>query len=191
MKEGIEGKHECGNKRVKLEDFVPLKAPYVLMVDPSSACNQKCIFCPTGNTGLIENTGRYQGVMRLDLFCKIIDETNDFENPIKTLRLYNQGEPLLNKNLPEMIKYAKRSKKIIKIDTTTNGVLLNPSLNERIVEAGIDQINISVNGINSEQVFKITRTKIDFQKYIKNIKNLYENKGNCKIHINPKIADRN
>ncbi len=183
MEAKIEKKHEIESNRVELGDFVPLKTPYVLMIDPSSACNQKCIFCPTGNPDVIKDTGRYQGIMHYDLYKRIIDGLNDFESPIKTLRLYNQGEPLLNPNFPDMISYARKSKKILRIDTTTNGILLNPELNKKIINAGIDQINISVNGVNSEQVLKFTRTKIDFEKYIKNIENLYKNKGNCKIHI--------
>ena len=183
MKAKIGKRHESEKNRVVLENFVPLKTPFVLMVDPSSACNQKCIFCPTGNHDIIKNTGRYQGIMHYDLFKKIIDETSDFDSPIKTLRLYNQGEPLLNPNLPEMIEYAKNSLNILRIDITTNGVLLNPELNKKLIEAGIDQINISVNGIDAEQFFKFTRTKIDFEKYVKNIENLYRNKGNCEIYI--------
>lgn len=53
-----------------------------------------------------------------------------------------------------MIKLAKDSKYFKRIDTTTNGVLLNKELNRRIINAGIDQINISVNGVSEEQIYK-------------------------------------
>lgn len=82
-----------------------------------------------------------------------------------------------------MISYAKRKGNIIRIDTTTNGVLLNHDLNRRIIEAGIDQINISVNGINSEQIYKYTNRNVDFTQYVDNIRDLYNNKGNCEIYI--------
>ena len=170
-------------KRVNLGNFVPLEQPYVLLIDPSNLCNLQCKFCPSGNQSLIESTGRIQTVMNFDLYKKIIDDTSEFFKNIKVLRLYKEGEPLINPNFDKMISYAKNNKNIDRIDTTTNGILLNPDLNRRIIKAGIDQINISVNGVNSEQIYKFTNKHIDFSKYIDNIRDLYEHKENCEIYI--------
>lgn len=40
--------------RVPLQDVIPLETPYLIYLDPSSACNFKCQFCPTGHTSLVE-----------------------------------------------------------------------------------------------------------------------------------------
>ena len=50
--------------RTPLETVIPLQTPYVVFVDPASACNFICKFCPTGHRDLIDDTGRYQGVMK-------------------------------------------------------------------------------------------------------------------------------
>ena len=100
------------NDRTPLETVIPLNTPFVIFVDPSSGCNFKCTYCPTGHLDLIKKTGRYQGILKLDLFKKIIDDLNEFEKNIKVLRLYKDGEPFLNKNLHLMTKYAKDSKKV-------------------------------------------------------------------------------
>lgn len=168
---------------VELGKVVPLKQPYVLLIDPSNLCNFKCKFCPTGNKELIKSTGRYQGLLDFDLYKKVIDDLKEFSEPIRVLRLYKEGEPLVNPNFAKMIKYAKESGFVKKIDTTSNGALLNPKLNGEIIEAGLDQINISVNGISSEQIYYYTNTKVDFSEYVKNIRDLYENRGNCEISI--------
>jgi radical SAM protein with 4Fe4S-binding SPASM domain len=183
MKAKIQQRINLEEKRTSLEDVLPLSSPYVLMVDPSSACNFHCLFCPTGDTKLIQSTGRYQGFMKLDLFRKIIDGLELFDAPVKVLRLYKEGEPLLNPFLPEMIRYAKQSNKILRIDTTTNGTLLKPKMNRQLIESGIDQINISVNGVNDAQFSELTKAKVDFQKYVDNIRDLYENKKDCTIYI--------
>jgi len=60
--------------RTPLQDVIPLATPFVLFVDPSSACNFQCTFCPTGDRDLIRSCGRYQGVLDFDLYKKIIDE---------------------------------------------------------------------------------------------------------------------
>ncbi len=171
------------NNHIELGKVVPLEAPFVLLIDPSNLCNFRCNFCPTGHKDLIRKTGRYQGNLNFDLYKKIIDDLSEYSEPIKVLRLYKEGEPLVNPHFPEMIKYARDSKKVSRIDTTTNGALLNPLLNKKIIESGLDQINISVNGINAEQIFRYTNSKISFEKYVKNIKDLYDNRGNCEISI--------
>ena len=168
---------------IELGKVVPLKAPLVLLVDPSNLCNFKCKFCPTGNKELIKSTGRYNGLLDFDLFKKIINDLNEFDEPIKTLRLYKEGEPLVHPKFAEMIKYAKDSGLVKRVDTTSNGALLNPKLNRSIIEAGLDQINISVNGVTSEQMYYYTNTKVDFDEYVRNIRDLYENRGNCEISI--------
>jgi len=182
MKAKIKRRINIKNHTV-LGRVVPLETPFVLLIDPSSLCNFRCKFCPTGNQDLIRKTGRYQGILNFDLFKKIIDDLKEFSKPIKVLRLYKEGEPLINPHLSDMIKYAKDSKRVLRIDTTTNGALLNPKLNRQIVDAGLDQINISVNGVNSEQIYKFSNTKIDFEQYVDNIRDLYNNRGNCEIYI--------
>ena len=169
--------------RTSLQEVIPLETPFVLFVDPASACNFKCSFCPTGDRKLIADTGRFQGVMRMELFRKIIDDLGAFELPIKVLRLYKDGEPFLNNNLSEMVAYAKQSGHVGYIDTTTNGSLLTPERIAPVLEAGLDKINISVDGMNREQYLRFTGFDFDFERFIENVKWLYANKGQCEVVI--------
>jgi radical SAM protein with 4Fe4S-binding SPASM domain len=82
-----------------------------------------------------------------------------------------------------MVRYARSSDKIERIDTTTNGVLLTPKNSEKIIAAGINQINISVNGIRSEQFVDLVKTKVNFERYVDNIKYLYSIRGSCEIYV--------
>ena len=70
-----------------------------------------------------------------------------------------------------------------RIDTTTNGLLLNPERNRKLIASGIDQINISVNGVDEGQYKKLTNREIDFGKFVSTIKDLYLNRGDCEIYI--------
>lgn len=171
------------DNRPALETVIPLATPYVIFVDPASACNFKCTFCPTGHRDLIARTGRFQGLMQFDVFQKIVDDLVEFDAPIKVLRLYKDGEPFLNKNLAKMVGYARASTKIEKIDTTTNGSLIDPERIGPVLEAGIDRINISVDGMRDEEHNKVTGTKFDFTRMVQNVKWAYANKGNCEIVI--------
>lgn len=170
-------------KRNTLGNKIPLNTPYVLLIDPSNHCNLRCNFCPTGHDVLIQETKRCQTVLDYNLYKKIIDNTNDFPDKIKVLRLYKEGEPLINPEFANMVSYAKKYGNIARIDTTTNGVLLNKELNRKIIESGIDQINISVNGVTEEQIYHHTKRKIDFKAYVENIRDLCKNKGDCTIYV--------
>ena len=106
--------------RTKLETAIPLDTPFTIFVDPSDACNFKCRFCPTSDRKLMQEVGRPLRVMKFDLFKKIVDDICEFPDKIRVLRLYKDGEPLINKRIADMIKYAKDIDCADKIDTTTN-----------------------------------------------------------------------
>jgi len=169
--------------RVPLQTLLPLEAPLVLFIDPSDKCCLKCSFCPTGDFKLMKEVKRPLQSINFNLYKKIIDDLQKFETKVKVIRLYGHGEPLLNPHFIDMVKYAKQSDKVETVDTTTNGMCLYPQFNIEIIESGIDRINISVNGLSDEQYFEFTKTKVNFKRYVANIKHLYENKKNTYIFI--------
>ncbi|MBJ6727754.1 radical SAM protein [Geomesophilobacter sediminis] len=172
--------------RTRLETVIPLATPMVLFVDPSSACNFRCKFCPNGDDKLIRETGRFQGPLDFDLYKKVIDDLQEFDRPLKVLRLYKEGEPMMNRHFADMIRYAKERGVADAIDTTTNGYFFEPERIRPVIEAGIDRINISVDGLSDQQFLDFTGVKVDFNRFVENIAKLYEFKGNCEICI--KIA---
>lgn len=182
MKAKIKPRIDLEN-RTKLETVIPLRVPFVIFVDPSDCCNFRCKFCPSGDLKLMKNVGRSLKTMDFELYKKIIDDICEFEKPIKVLRLYKDGEPFLNPRLAEMIKYAKEKKCAERIDTTTNASLLNPKINLKIIEAGLDRINISIEGINEKQYLEFSKYKINFEKLIANIHHFYDNRKDCEMIV--------
>jgi radical SAM protein with 4Fe4S-binding SPASM domain len=169
--------------RTPLQDVIPLATPMIVFVDPASACNFQCTFCPTGDRQLISDTGRFQGVLKLDVFRKVIDDLAGFDQPIKVLRMYKDGEPFLNKHLAEMVAYAKASGRVPYIDTTTNGSLLEPARVQPVIDAGLDRINISVDGMNKQQYMDFTKFNMDFEGFVANVRWLYEHRGGCEVVV--------
>jgi MoaA/NifB/PqqE/SkfB family radical SAM enzyme len=167
--------------RTPLQDVIPLATPFIIYMDPASLCNFQCRFCPTGDRELIKQTGRYQGVLSLDLFKKCIDDLADFPSPLKVLRLYKDGEPLLNPHLAQMVAYAKKSGKAPYIDTTTNGSLITPERMGPLVEAGLDKINISIDGMSREHYKSFTKFDMNFEALVSNVQWLYQHRGNCEV----------
>lgn len=171
------------DERTPLQDVIPLSTPFVLFVDPVNTCNFQCKFCPTGDRELIKSTGRWQGRLNFDVYKKVIDDLSEFDQPLKVLRLYKEGEPLLHNRFADMVSYAKASGYVQYIDTTTNGYLLTLDKVGPILDAGIDRINISVDGMSSAQYWEFTQTRVDFDQFVDNIRRLYERKGDCEICV--------
>jgi radical SAM protein with 4Fe4S-binding SPASM domain len=169
--------------RTQLENVIPLETPFVVFVDPADACNFKCSFCPTADRKLMKEVGRPWRQMSFDLYKKIANDLLKFPKKIEVLRLYKDGEPLINKNFVDMIKYAKDIGASNRIDTTTNAALLSPKLGREIALAGLDRINISIEGINNEQYKKFSNIDFEFNRVLDNVREFYENKGNCEMLV--------
>jgi MoaA/NifB/PqqE/SkfB family radical SAM enzyme len=125
-----------------------------------------------------------------DLIKKVSVQIKEFPQKIKRVNFSGFGEPLTNKNLPRMIKTVKLSGVVETISLITNGTLFNKDFSDEIVDAGIDIIKISLQGISSSDYYKHSESNIDFDKMITNLKYLYNisrHKKNIKIYV--KIPD--
>jgi radical SAM protein with 4Fe4S-binding SPASM domain len=104
------------------------------------------------------------------LYRKIIDQFKEFPEKVKTLRLYKDGEPLLNPRFPDMVRYAKDSGYFERIDTTTNGRLLTFKTSRLLALSGLDKIFISVpRDYDQEYINQITylRVESDIEIFVK------------------------
>jgi radical SAM protein with 4Fe4S-binding SPASM domain len=182
MKAKVKSKLDL-EERVALQDVIPLDTPFLLYVDPSSACNFRCDFCPTGHVDLLKASNYRRSVMPFALFEKLIADLAEFSRPIKVMRLNKIGEPTINKRLPEMVALAKKSGRVERVDFATNAALFSPDLLSRLVAAGLDRINISLEGMTREQYLEHAKVDIDFDGLVENIRWLYANRGDCEVTI--------
>ena len=121
--------------------------------------------------------------MNFELFKKIADDMTKFPSKVKVLRLYKDGEPLINKELEKMVKYAKEIGAAERIDTTTNASLLTRERGRALVEAGLDRINISIYGVSTENYKSFSDAKVEFSTILENVKSFYEVRGNCEMVV--------
>ncbi|MDA9776188.1 radical SAM protein [Paracoccaceae bacterium] len=171
------------NNRTKIEEVIPLATPLTLFVDPSDACNFKCKFCPTSDRKLMKHVGRPWKQMSLELFHKIASDMKEFPQKVEVLRMYKDGEPLINKNFIDMIKHAKKEKVANRIDTTTNASLLTMQKANLLADAGLDRINISIYGTNSTQYRDFSNTKAEYERIVENVKYFDSISGKCEVLV--------
>ncbi|ACF11274.1 Radical SAM domain protein [Chlorobaculum parvum NCIB 8327] len=174
-----------------LAKMLPLNTPNKVHVDPASGCNFKCFFCPQSDLESLKLAGFKTGVMKLELFKKMINDFVWFPNKIDELVLGNYGELLLNKDISEMIEYAVSSKSVREVSLITNAALLDKEIGEKIALAGLHKIRISIEGLSDEAYKNTVNVNVSFDKIVKNITDFYKSVrryGN-KTFIYVKIID--
>lgn len=167
--------------RTALETVIPLDTPFVVHIETNDTCNFKCRFCTECNSSLKKKYGISTGYMSYEIFVKIIDDMRKFPNKVKSLYLFAGGEPLLHKDMPRMIKYAKDSHVAKEVIIFSNGSLLTPELSDEIIEAGLDKIQFSIEGTSSKKYKEITGVELDYGKLVTNIEYFYKNKKQCTV----------
>ncbi len=112
------------------EDKIP-----VVVWNITKACNLKCIHCyaSAGEEGEIINFSKAKTV---------IDDLADFGVPVI---LFSGGEPLLRKDIVDLIYYSV--KKGIRAVLSTNGTLITKDMAYRLKEAGISYVGVSIDGL--------------------------------------------
>lgn len=178
---------EKANERTVLSEVVPLKAPYVVFIDPCGACNLSCAFCPC-NTADFMNAERHK-MMDMELFEKIVKDLLDFEENVRVINLYGFGEPLLNRKLVEMVRILKVRKVCREIRITTNGLMLTKQLSHELVEAGVDMMRFSIEALNAEEYKRICKVDMDYRNLIEHIAYLYKISRGTGTKVSVKILN--
>ncbi|SVC32099.1 uncharacterized protein METZ01_LOCUS284953, partial [marine metagenome] len=136
--------------------------------------------------------GLKRGLMKMDLFKKTVDDLKEFPDKLKKIKIGNHGEPTMHKLLPKFIEYIRASDVTEIVEVFTNGSKLEPTLNRALVDAGLQRINISLEGLTAERYKEVADVKINMDDLIANIKDLYEYKNlvNSELNVYVKIVDQ-
>lgn len=179
---------DYGKNRKQLKQIIPLDTPFALYVSPSHLCNFKCFYCLQGKTSNEkEQLGIKQVLMSKDIAEHVAEQAGAFKQMFKRVMFSGCGEPLVNKEFPQIVNLFVKRNIAEKYELNTNGLLLTPEFSERIVDAGITNIRISIQGLSSEKYWEIAGVRIDYNKMLENLRYLYLHKRNCTIYV--KIID--
>ena len=124
--------------------------PTFVSVEPSSVCQLRCPECPVGMRRKESREHRpissvHSGLMPIEVFERVLEQT---QSTAHTMQFYFQGEPLLNKRLPEMIARAHQAG--LYTIVSTNAQALDKSMANALVNSGLDRIIVSIDGFSDE-----------------------------------------
>lgn len=150
--------------------------PLNLDIHVTNKCNLSCVMCRRTQEvkkGLLDKTG----FLNFALYRKIVDQAA--KEGCCAVHLTGNGEPLLDKDIIEMIKYA-HGKKILDVFMHTNATLMTEDVAKKLLHAGLTRLIISVDSpvkqtyenIRRGAKFEIVRDNINALARIKKEMNL-------------------
>ena len=144
-------------------------------IEPTTDCNLNCKTC------VRHSWDEELGHMKISLYKKIIENLKDF-NKLNRISFWGIGEPLFHPNIIKMIDMANNLP--AKTQIITNGLLLDEKMSQKLLEAGLDSLVVSIDGTSPETMSDI-RSGADLKQIINNVKKFkkYKNKINPKAEI--------
>jgi len=150
------------------------RPPVCLYLETTNRCNLLCTTCPRTYEELEPPAD-----MSWDLFTRIVDQTPDLARAV----LHGIGEPMLVKNLPDMVKYLKD--RGVYVLFNTNGTVLSERNGRALINAGLDELRVSLDASTRES-YKIVRGKDYFNRILKNVRafrDMQEREGHDKPRV--------
>lgn len=136
--------------------------PKSIVIEISGVCNFACERC-------YANELRHRRAPFFD-FERAKVNLVDLLTNVSRLRLYNFGEPLLNKDFSRILRWIRQVSPDIKIALATNGMLLQQQAIEAIVDARVSSVSISVHGGPGTQgMLRYSKRGADYDVILKNV----------------------
>lgn len=156
--------------RFEEETPVPLHVDFEL----STFCNYKCPMCPFGvpKAERPATFSQVAGWFDFELFKKVIDEGVPLG--LKAIDLSYYNEPLMRKDLTDLIDYAA-ARGVMDIMMSTNGELLSRDMTERLLDTGLTRLLVSLDAYTEETFAKI-RVGGHFHKVMSNVEHFLTRK---------------
>ena len=130
--------------------------PRRIVIEPVFGCNATCGMCPIDHP-----TRRKKGMMPLDKYKQLVDKLAPYKDTVKMFDLFGLGEPLLDPQIMERVRYAREAG-FRNLSFSTNAHLLSADKQQALLESGIETLIFSIDGFKAATHEAIRpRTKFD------------------------------
>jgi MoaA/NifB/PqqE/SkfB family radical SAM enzyme len=140
------------------ESKAPQKPPVCIYLETTNRCNLLCTTCPRTYVELEPPAD-----MSWELFTSIVDQVDNLQRAV----LHGVGEPMLVKNLPRMVRYLKDRGAYVLFNT--NGTVLNARNGRALIDAGLDELRVSLDAANAEAYLAVRGVDF-FDRILKNVR---------------------
>jgi len=144
--------------------FVPA-GPFEIVWNFTYQCNLKCKHC-------YENAGEKRSELSTEEAKHVLDILSKLANTGLPALSFSGGEPLVRKDFYEIAAYAK--KRVGYVSIASNGTLITKDNAKRIKNAGVDYVEISIDGATPQVHDKFRGIYGAFEKTMEGVKNCIE-----------------
>lgn len=136
----------------------------LLQIRPTTVCNLNCIFCSTdaGKNPWFRVTDY---IVDVDYLVEWIKEVISFKGEIHAF-IDSVGEPFTHPHIFKLIKKLSQIEEITSISIETNGTLLDERKIEKLVELGVERINLSLHSLNQKLAEELAGCKYNLGKIL-------------------------
>jgi len=132
-------------------------APRFIQMETVTKCNAKCEFCPQNE--IVRDPAR----MPPETWQKIVDDTRGMGI---TYRPFLTNEPFVDTRMPEIVRYIKENDPTARVEFNTNGELVTEQMSIDLLEAGVDIMRFSIDGL-SRETYEPSRLGVNYDKVMK------------------------
>ena len=140
--------------------------PLMILPQVSNVCNSGCVHCWFNAKPHLRTRDGFK-YMSPHLLRKIVDEIAMHTDPKPLLRITGTGEPFMMPGLTDILAYAS-AEKHVRVGIITNGSLVAPDRSTRLIDAGIEALEISVDAADKE-TYERVRRGLKFDTIMENI----------------------
>jgi organic radical activating enzyme len=142
--------------------------PPCVQIEPTSICNYRCVFCFQTDKAFTQGRNGHMGQMPLDTFKRIVDE---IEGHVEAVTLASRGEPLLCKQIDQMLAYVRG--KFLGFKINTNAWYLDEKKAHAILEAEPNTLVFSADAADPDLYARL-RVRGKLEPVLENVKRFAE-----------------
>jgi radical SAM protein with 4Fe4S-binding SPASM domain len=146
---------------------LPARVPFVDQIELTNICPFRCQFCPRGVAGKMK---RPTGMMRFELFEKLLDQLHPEQPKWRAMELHHLGESLVHPEVDRFIAAAAR--RGLPTEMSCNPSMLKGDLGARLIDAGVRRLVISLDGIDNDTSIAIRGPAARYDKAERNLEAL-------------------
>ena len=199
---GAEGVKDVANSGLHPDDLLQRleqsrsDLPYVDQIETTNNCNLRCVMCPR----TLHMTREIINSMRMDLFTRIVDELEEYEqeksarglgkadymkngpsnlqwegseHDIFDLRLHHFGAPLLDPHIVERVQYVNEK---ASFGTQLSETVINLKIEKvrGLFQANLSRLIIAIDATNADAFLQIRGRKMDFDREIERVQRIVD-----------------
>ncbi len=123
---------------------VPLASPVEAYFEVANRCNSKCATCP-----LTFDPQERAHNLTFEEFVKLVEQLPHLKRAV----MHGIGEPLLNRDLPSMVRHLKQ--RDVYVLFNSNAALLTDARQRALIDCGLDEFRVSIDGSTPETYIKV------------------------------------